>query len=110
MLAMQPEDDMLDDWENLIDSIEKTDIPIKFVRNINILFHSPVDNVDEQDIDIARFRTEGWDDTGLDQIVEEVFKEHHNNIKSVHFYVDVKHVSEVVQQQTDLLLKNMPGE
>ena len=36
---------------------------------------------------------------------EEVFKEHNNNIKSVHFYVDVNHVAEVVQQQTDILLK-----
>ena len=101
------DDERLDDWETLIDTVDKTDIPIEFVRNINILFHTPVDNVDEQDIDINRFRSEGWDDNGLNQIVEEVFKEHNNNIKSVHFYLDVNHVAEVVQQETNILLKGI---
>jgi len=31
------EDERLDGWETLIDGIEKTDIPIEFVRTINIL-------------------------------------------------------------------------
>ena len=98
------EDERLDGWEALINSVDKTDIPIEFVRNINIMFYTPVDNVDDQDIDIQQFRTQGFDDTGLDQIVDEVFKEHQNNIKSVHFFVDVNHVAKVVQQQTDILL------
>ena len=101
------EDERLNKWETLINTVDKTDIPIRFVRNINILFNTPVDNVDEQDIDITRYRSEGWDDTGLDEIVTEVFKEHQNNIKSVHFYVDIKHVARVVQQHTDILLGNM---
>ena len=99
------DDERLDSWETLINAIDKTDIPIEFVRTINILFHTPVNNANEQDINIQRYRREGWDDNGLNEIVEEVFKEHNNNIKSVHFYVDVNHVAEVVQQQTDILLK-----
>ena len=98
------EEERLNGWESMINSIDKTDIPIKFVRNINIMFLTPVNNVDEQDINIQDFRKEGWDDNGLDEIVTEVFKEHQNNIKSVHFYVDVKHVARVVQQHTDILL------
>ena len=101
------DDEKLDDWETLIDTIDKTDIPIEFVRNINIMFYTPVDNVDEQDINIQRFRKEGFDDPGLEEIVQEVFNEHQNNIKSVHFYVDVSHVAEVVQLQTNILLKGM---
>ena len=101
------EDERLDSWEALIETVDKTDIPIEFVRNINILFNTPINNADEQDIDINRYRNEGWDDNGLDEIVEEVFKEHHNNIKSVHFYVDIMHVAKVVQQHTDILLGNM---
>jgi len=54
------EDERLDDWETLINTVDKTDIPIEFVRNINIIFHTPVDNVDEQDINIKRYRNEGW--------------------------------------------------
>jgi len=101
------EDEKLDGWEALIDTVDKTDIPIAFVRNINIMFLTPVDNVDEQDIDIQRFRKDGFDDNGLDEIVKAVFTEHHNNIKSVHFYVDVKHVAEVAQRQTNILLQGM---
>lgn len=101
------EDERLDGWEALINTIDKTDIPIEFVRNINIMFHTPVDNVDEQDINVQRYRKEGFTDTSLNDIVEEVFKEHHNNIKSVHFYVDIEHVAEVVQRQTNILLQGM---
>ena len=101
------EDARLDSWETLIDGIDKTDIPIEFVQNINIMFFTPVDNVDEQDINIQQYRAKGFDDSGLNEIVEEVFKEYHNNIKSVHFYVDIEHVAEVVQRQTNILLQGM---
>jgi hypothetical protein len=97
----------LDGWEALIEDIEKTDIPIEFVRTINIMFHTPVGNVDEQDINIQQFRLEGWNDNSLNEIVDEVFREHHNNIKSVHFYLDINHVADVVQRQTNILLKGM---
>jgi len=101
------EDKRLANWEKLIDSIDKTNIPIEFVRNINISFFSPVNNVNEQDIDVQQFREDGFNDSGLNEIVEEVFKEHNNNIKSVHFYVDVLHVAEVVQHHTNILLKGI---
>jgi len=99
------DDERLDSWETLINTVDKTDIPIEFVRNINIVFKTPIDNVNEQDINVHDLRDNGWDDEQLDEIVEEVFREHHNNIKSVHFYLDVEHVATVVQQQTNLLLE-----
>ncbi len=105
MKLILSDDERLDNWEALISTIDKTDIPIEFVNNINIMFHTPVDNVDEQDININRYRREGWDDTGLNEIVNEVMKEHQNNIKNVYFYVNVTHVAEVVQQQTNTILK-----
>jgi len=105
MKLVLSDEERLDSWETLIDAVDKTDIPIKFVRNINIVFHTPVENKDDQDINIHQLRDNGWDDDSLDEIVEQMFKEHHNNIKTVHFYLDVKHVAEVVQQQTNTLLE-----
>jgi len=105
MKLVLSDEERLDSWETLIDTVDKTDIPIQFVRNINIVFHTPVENEDAQDINIHRLRGNGWDDEGLDEIVEQVFSEHHNNIKTVHFYLDVEHVAEVVQQQTNTLLE-----
>ncbi len=99
------DEEKLDSWEALINTVDKTDIPIRFVRNINIVYHSAVDNVDEQDINVQQLRGNGWNDPELEEIVEQVFKEQHNNIKTVHFYLDVQHVAEVVQQQTNTLLE-----
>jgi len=97
----------LDGWETLINSIEKTDIPMEFIRNISIMFHAPVENDNEQDINIQQFRKDGFDDNGLEEIVAEVFKEHDNNIKAVHFYLDVEHVANEVQAQTNQLLRGL---
>lgn len=99
------DDDRLTNWETLINTIDKTDIPLEFVHNINIKFETAIDGIKEQDIDIYKFRKDGWDNNSVEQIVAEVFKECHNNIKTVHFYVDIKHVAEVVQHQTNTLLK-----
>jgi len=99
------DEDKLDSWEALINTIDKTDIPIRFVRNVNIIFNVSVDGDDEQDINIQKLRTHGWDDHELEEIVDQVLKENHNNIKTVHFYLDVQHVAEVVQQQTNMFLE-----
>jgi len=99
------DEEKLDSWEALINTVDKTDIPIRFVRNINIIFHTAVENANEQDINVQELRGNGWEDLQLEEIVEEVFKEHHNNIKTIHFYLDVQHVAEVVQNQTNKLLK-----
>lgn len=101
------DDERLDSWESLIDTIDKTDIPIRFVQKINIVFHTPVENADEQDINIDQLRKNGWTEDSLNEIVEQVFKEHLNNVRSVNFYLDVKHVADVVQQQTNILLEGI---
>lgn len=101
------EQDHLDHWEALISTVDKTDIPIQFVRLINIVFHAPVKDEDEQDINIQELRNDGWDEDGLDLIVAEVLKEHDKNIKSIHFYLDVEHVADVVQQHTKIFLKGI---
>ena len=99
------DEEKLDSWETLINTVDKTDIPIKFVRRINLVFINPVSGASEQDIDITELRKHGWSDTSLEEIAEQVFLENEHNIKSAHFYLDVSHVAEVVQQQTNKLLK-----
>ena len=100
------DEDILESWETLINTVDKTDIPIEFVRTVNLMFHTPVDEISEQDIDIQRLRNNGWEDSDIEEIVEQIFREHHNNIKSVHFFLDIKHIAGVVQHQTNILLKD----
>ena len=66
MRLVQSDKDFLDQWEALISTVDKTDIPIRFVRDINLEFHTPVDGVEEQIINIAEILDHGFDENGLD--------------------------------------------
>ena len=101
------DEDKLDSWETLINSIDKSNIPVEFINDINIIFRVPIDGNNEQNVSIRTFREHGWQDPEIETIIQQTLKEYENNIKTIHFYLDVKHVAHFVQQQTNIILKGI---
>lgn len=99
------DEDKLESWETLINSVDKSDVPIQFVNGVNLVFKEPVDGEDEQRIDVQLMREHGWQDDELEQIVQHILAEQSDNIVTIHLYLDVEHVAEVVQYQTNRLLE-----
>lgn len=96
----------LDKWEMLIETIDKSDIPIEFVNNLNITFKEEVEGRVQLDVEVQKLRNHGWTDEDIEEIIQQVITENHNNIQSVYFFLDVEHVADVVQRQTDKILKD----
>lgn len=99
------DEDKLESWEALINTVDKSDVPIQFVNSINLVFVTEVRGVHEQTVDVQDLRKHGWINEELDVLVQALFKEHEDNIKTIHLYLDVEHVAEVVQYQTNKLLE-----
>ena len=94
----------LKSWELLIDEADKTDIPIEVVQVINLEFHEEVRGVTTQDIDLKKMRLDGYKNSELEIIMEEVMREHNENIKSVNFYLNVEYIAEMIEKHTDIML------
>jgi hypothetical protein len=94
----------LENWEELINAVDKSDIPIEFVNRILIKLVSPINGEDSREIDVKQFRSDGYEDESINEIIKETCSEHYNNIKSMQFYLDVEYVASTVQKQTDKLL------
>ena len=105
MQVIISDDDRIRSWELLIDTVEKTDIPIEVVNGISLVFHEPVDGLEEQDIDFREFRADGFTDEDIEQIVHHIMSEYPGNIKTINFFLNVEYIAEIVQNQTNLILR-----
>lgn len=101
------DEDKLESWETLINTVDKSDVPIQFVNGINLVFHKAIGGELEQDMDIQLLREHGWQNSEIEEIVQQVLVENQSNIKTIHLYLDVEHVAEVVQNQTNKMLEGI---
>lgn len=100
-------EDRLRSWELLIDTVDKTDIPIEVVHGINLVFNNPVDGEDERDIDLRQLRRHGFSNDDLEAIMQQVMIDFKDNIKTVNFYLNVEYIADLIEKQTNQLLKGV---
>lgn len=81
-------------WSDIINSVEKTTIPIDLVKRIQIN--------DETTIDIEGMKNQGMSLDSIEAIFySTLLKE---DVGEVEYYVDIDAVAKIVQRQTDKLL------
>ena len=96
-----------DDWESLINGVDKSNIPIEFINIISLQLYTPVDGSETQDINVKDLRVRGFSDIEIEVVVRDTINNFKNNIESMHFYVDIDYVASTVQHQTNLILINI---
>lgn len=99
--------EFIEKWESLIETVDKTDIPLEFVNSIDLEFHEGTETPTDQIINIQLLRKRGYDDLLIEDIVEQTLKEYGRDIRSLSFLLDVEYVAASVQEQTDKLLVNI---
>lgn len=98
-------EDRLKEWEQLINDVDKSDIPLRFVGSIKIVFREPVNGSNKTNISVHQMRMNDMSDEEIEERVEDFLAMHKENIKTVNFYVDVELVATIVEHHTDTLLK-----
>ena len=97
---MQPTDDLLSQWEIIVEEVNKTDVPLECIKKIVF----KLTNGRQRTINIHTLKKQGLNMDDLELLVARTFSELDTEIKDVEFIVDIKSVAALVQPETDKLL------
>jgi len=100
---MQHSDDWLDRWEEIIDQVDKDHIPIECVKKV--VFR--LEGGRQKTINLRRLRDQGLDDDGVHTLVDRFVQDQSDNITNMEFVLDIEAVAQLLQPETDKLLKGI---
>jgi len=93
-------DDFLKKWEDLVDNVEKTDVPVECIKRLVI----KLTDGKRRYLNIATLRKKGYYPEELEQVLNDKLSEYDGMIENIDFFVDVEAVAEQVQKETDSIL------
>jgi len=96
-------DDFLKKWEDLVDNVEKTDVPVECIKRLVI----KLKDGKRRYLNIATLRKKGYYPEELEQVLNDKLSEYDGMIENIDFFVDVEAVAELVQKETDTILENL---
>jgi len=96
-------DDFLKKWEDLVDNVEKTDVPVECIKRLVI----KLKDGKRRYLNIATLRKKGYYPEELEQVLNDKLSEYDGMIENIDFFVDVEAVAELVQKETDTILGNL---
>ena len=101
---MQPfSEDFLDRWEHIINEVNKTDVPIECIKKIVIKLESKK----QKTINMNTLKKQGLDWDEIEVVVNRTVASFGDDVYSVDFIVDAGAVAELIQPETDKLLKSL---
>lgn len=101
---MRLSDDFFEQWDHIISSVdEKTNVPIECLNRMIIRLHGKR----QKTINISRLRQQGLAYEEIETILSRNLAELENQVRDVEFVLDVAAVANLVQPETDKLLKDL---
>jgi hypothetical protein len=97
---MQHSDDFLDQWEHIINDVNKTDVPLECIKKVVIKFAGGK----QKTINLHSLIRQGLDLEAIEQLLTKTFHDNDHIIRDVDFVVDISAVAALVQPETDKLL------
>jgi hypothetical protein len=100
---MQLDHDFLKRWEQIVNDVDKDHCPISCVKKV--VFRTK--DRRQRSINIRNLRRQGIDEDSIERAVGEFIEENEDIIASMELVLDVEAVAEMVQPETDKLLKGI---
>jgi len=97
---MQPNDDLITQWEHIIADVNKTDVPLECIKKVVIKLAGGR----QKTINLHSLLRQGLQLEEIETMLTRYFQEHDNEIRDVDFVVDISAVANLVQPETDKLL------
>ena len=97
---MQLNDDFLDQWEHIIATVNKTDVPLECIKKVVIKLAGGK----QKTINIHTLLKQGMELEEVESMLTRFFNENDHQIRDVDFVVDISAVAALVQPETDKLL------
>jgi hypothetical protein len=100
---MQLDRDFLERWEKIVNDVDKNHCPIECVKKV---VFKTIDRK-QKTINLRQLRKQGFDNDSIEQAVSVYIGENDGLIASMELVLDVEAVAEIVQPETDKLLKGI---
>jgi hypothetical protein len=97
---MQPNDDLITQWEHIIADVNKTDVPLECIKKVVIKLAGGR----QKTINLHSLLRQGLQLEEVETMLTRYFQEHDHEIRDVDFVVDISAVANLVQPETDKLL------
>ncbi len=97
---MQLNDDFLDQWEVIINEVNKTDVPLECIKKVIIKLQGGR----QRTVNLHTLLNPGLDLQECEVMLTRLFNDLDSEIKDVEFVVDISAVARLVQPVTDQLL------
>ena len=96
-------DEFLDRWEHIINEVSMTEVPLECLKKVVI----KIDGQKQKTINMQTLRRQGLDTDEIEIVLNRTLTELGQSVRDVDFVVDVSAVANMVQPETDKLLKDL---
>jgi len=100
---MQFSDEFIEKWEHIIKDVDVTEVPLECIKKVIFKFRGNR----RKTLNLHTLRRQGLDYDEIESVMTRLLSEHADDIRDVDFTVDVGAVAELVQPETDKILKGM---
>lgn len=90
-------------WENIIEDVEKTKIPVEFIKKLILKLNGRK----QRTINIRSMINQGFDSEEIEEAVSRKLEEYDSEMIGIEFVLDIEGIAEAVQPETDNLLRNL---
>ena len=95
--------DLLSKWEHIVDSVEKTKIPVEFIKKIVIKLNGRR----QRTINIQALFKQGLDTEDIETAIVRKLEDFDEEMIGMEFVLDIEGIAEIVQPVSDDLLKSI---
>ena len=93
-------EEFLSRWEDLVEGVDKTDVPIDCIKRVVI----KLKDGRRRYLTMSTLRKIGLDPIELEGVLNQKLEEYDKQIQNVDFFVDVDQVADLIQPETDKML------
>lgn len=95
--------DVFAKWEDIIEGIEKTKIPVEFIKKIVI----KLEGRKQRSINIKSLFRQGLESDEIELAIIRKLDEYDDSMVGIEFILDIEGIAEIVQPVSDELLKSV---
>jgi len=96
-------DEFIQQWEHIIEEVNKTEVPLECIKKVVIRLNDRK----QKTINLSALRKQGLDLEEVEIVLTRTLTELGDTVRDVDFVVDVSEVAKMVQPETDKLLKDL---
>jgi hypothetical protein len=98
---MAPE--LFEKWEHIIQDVEKSKIPVEFIKKLIVKLQGRR----QRTINVKLLLQQGMEPDEIEEAISIKLEEYDQEMISIEFVLDIENIADIVQPETDNLLKGL---